>query len=167
MQEIARSPENPRRQPSNSPHIFNPINVLGVQSQIFISVKPRFSTRCPSQTNCPWQSHPKWPSSTPPTETKSPWFTSLYCNSGETQCRWLTCPQDHRRNQRFRKCHSVSSAPSAAFRTPSPSPSRLSLRRLLSVSPATVSFVPSYHSPSVPHFPTEPSPFSIAIVFRG
>ena len=47
MQEIARSPENPRHQPSNSPHIFNPINVLGVQSQIFISLKPRFSTRVP------------------------------------------------------------------------------------------------------------------------
>ena len=47
MQEIARSPENPRRQPSNSPHIFNSINTLGVQSQIFISVKPRYSTRVP------------------------------------------------------------------------------------------------------------------------
>ena len=44
----------------------------------------------------------------------------------------------------------VSSAPSAAFRTPSPSPSLLSLWRLLSVSHSTVSFIPSYQSPSVP-----------------
>ena len=106
---------------------------------------------------------------TPPTETrKSPWFTSLYCNSGETQCRRLSRSRDASPKPTVPKMSlTVSSAPSAAFRTPSPSPCWLSLLRLLSVSPATVSFVPSYQSPSVPHFPTELSPFSITAVFCG
>ena len=112
MQEIARSPEN--RSPFPLPRTptiqFTAHSTPSMYSEYSLKSSylssPVSLLGCPSQTNCPWQSHPKWPPSTPPTETKSPWFMSLYCNSGETQCRWLIRSRDHRRNQRFRKCHS-------------------------------------------------------------